>query len=145
MKNVLKGSNMNRKLIGILLFAITWMAGCDAVSSEPTYGGLSIAGFNYTPYNLSRFVITDEFGNSASGGGDLMPGSGEGSLSCCYNLKGTDFTVKWVVYDADEAIRSLDAGERIQTISKTTQVHLPPYQDQGRSGHAGAGLALLSG
>ncbi|MDT6963816.1 hypothetical protein QTN24_20130 [Cupriavidus sp. SZY C1] len=140
MKNVLKGSNMNRKLIGILLFAMTWIAGCDAVSSVPTYGGLSIAGFNYTPYNLSRFVITDEFGNSASGGGDLPPGSGAGSLSCCYNLKGTDFTVKWVVYDADEAIRSLDAGERIQTITKTAKFHLPATEIKGEPGMRVLGL-----
>ncbi|WP_367613715.1 hypothetical protein [Cupriavidus pauculus] len=140
MKNVLKGSNMNRRLIGILLFVMTWMAGCDVVSSEPAYGGLSIAGFNYTPYNLSRFVITDEYGNSASGGGDLPPGSGAGRLSCCYNLKGTEFTVKWQVYDADEAIRSLDAGERIQKISKTTHVHLPPTKIKGDAGMRVLGL-----
>ncbi|AZG16117.1 DUF3304 domain-containing protein [Cupriavidus pauculus] len=131
---------MKRRWLGALLLAMTCMAGCDAVSSQPTYGGLSIAGFNYTPYNLSRFVITDEYGNSASGGGDLMPGSGEGSLSCCYNLKGTEFTVKWQVYDADEAIRSLDAGERIQKISKTTHVHLPPTEMKGEAGMRVLGL-----
>jgi len=131
---------MTRRLLGVLLFAITCMAGCDAVSSEPTYGGLSIAGFNYMPYNLSRFVITDEYGNSASGGGDLPPGSGAGRLSCCYNLKGTEFTVNWVVYDADEAIRSLDAGERIQTITKTTQFHLPATKIKGEIGTRVLGL-----
>jgi len=131
---------MKRRWLGALLVAMACMAGCDAVSSEPTYGGLSIAGFNYTPYNLSRFVITDEYGNSASGGGDLMPGSGEGRLSCCYSLKGTEFTVKWDVYDADEAIRSLDAGERIQKISKTTHVHLPPTKIKGEAGMRVLGL-----
>ncbi|CAE6792730.1 hypothetical protein LMG22931_05032 [Paraburkholderia nemoris] len=31
-----------------------------------------------------------------------MPGSGEGSLSCCYALKGTEFIVRWDYYDADQ-------------------------------------------
>jgi hypothetical protein len=84
-------------------------AGCDVFSSEPTYGGLSIEGFNYTLYNLSRFVVYDKYGNTASGGGDLMPGSGQGSLSCCYMLKGADFTVKWDVYDVDDALKNLYA------------------------------------
>jgi len=114
------------RLTGLVLLASMLLSGCDAFSSEPTYGGLSIAGFNYTPYNLDRFVITDKYGNHAGGGGDLMPGSGEGSLSCCYQLKGTEFTVKWEVYDADEAIRSLRAREPIKSLHKSMQVHLPP-------------------
>lgn len=35
------------------------LAGCDRFSSEPTYSGLSLEAFNYTPYNLDRFVIKD--------------------------------------------------------------------------------------
>src|ERR1700730_14208557 len=97
--------NMKKSILWPLLLCALLGTGCDAFSSEPTYGELSVEGFNYTPYNLSRFVITDKYGNTAGGGGDLMPGSGEGSLSCCYTLKGTDFTVKWDVYDADEAIK----------------------------------------
>jgi hypothetical protein len=81
------------------------ISGCDAFSSEPTYGGLSVEGLNYTPFNLPRFVIRDKYGNRAGGGGDLMPGGGGGSLSCCYKLKGTEFTIDWDVYDADEASR----------------------------------------
>ncbi|WP_051003509.1 DUF3304 domain-containing protein [Cupriavidus sp. BIS7] len=112
--------------------------GCDAFSSEPTYGGLSVAGFNYTPYNLSRFVVTDKYGNRAGGGGDLMPGSGEGSLSCCYKLKGTEFMVKWEVYDADEAIKDLYAP--IKKIHKETTVHLPPTKVNGGPGTRVLGL-----
>jgi len=52
-----------------------------------------------------------------------MPGSGAGTLSCCYKLKGTDFTVEWEVYDADEAIKNRPAP--IKKIHKTSQVHLP--------------------
>jgi len=117
---------MKRRILGLLLLGVMLTTGCDALSSEPTYGGLSIAGFNYTPYNLDRFVITDKYGNRAGGGGDLMPGAGQGRLSCCYQLKGTEFTVKWEIYDADEAIRSLRAREPIKSLHKSMQVHLPP-------------------
>nr|WP_019447258.1 DUF3304 domain-containing protein [Cupriavidus sp. BIS7] len=112
--------------------------GCDAFSSEPTYGGLSVAGFNYTPYNLSRFVVTDNYGNRASGGGDLMPGSGAGRLSCCYKLKGTEFMVKWEVYDVDEAIKDLYAP--IKKIHKEATVHLPPTKIKGGPGTRVLGL-----
>src|ERR1700684_3563286 len=95
---------MKDRLFYALLLSLTFITGCDEFSSVPTYGGLSTEGFNYTPYNLDRFVITDKYGNKAGGGGDLMPGSGQGSLSCCYKLKGTDFTVKWDVYDQDKAM-----------------------------------------
>lgn len=37
--------------------------------SEPTYSGISVEGFNYLPYNLSRFTVSDAFGNSARGRG----------------------------------------------------------------------------
>jgi hypothetical protein len=116
------------------------LSGCDAFSSEPTYGGLSIEGFNYTPYNLDRFVITDKYGNTAGGGGDLMPGSGEGRLSCCYSLKGTDFTVDWYVYDADIAIKAIAAQQPIRDIHKTTHVHIPPTKLSGGAGDRILGL-----
>ncbi|ANB74871.1 hypothetical protein AYM40_20675 [Paraburkholderia phytofirmans OLGA172] len=124
----------------LILLSLTLIGGCDAFSSEPTYGGLSIEGFNYTPYNLDRFVITDKYGNRAGGGGDLMPGSGEGSLSCCYKLKGTDFTVDWYVYDADLAIKAIHAQQPIQDIHKITQVHLPPTKVAGGAGERILGL-----
>jgi hypothetical protein len=131
---------MKRIFSCAVLAVLTFIAGCDAFSSEPTYGGLSIEGFNYTPYNLDRFVITDKYGNRASGGGDLMPGSGEGRLSCCYKLKGTDFTVDWYVYDADLAIKALDAQQPIQNIHKISQVHLPPTKVAGGAGERILGL-----
>jgi hypothetical protein len=75
------------------------VAGCG--KSEPTYSGISIMGQNYLPYNLRSFTITDAYGNQAGGGGDIRPGGG-GGVTCCYKLKGTEFTVKWSYYDADE-------------------------------------------
>ncbi|MDT6962070.1 DUF3304 domain-containing protein [Cupriavidus sp. SZY C1] len=129
---------MRRRILCNLLLAATFLVGCDALETAPTYGGLSIAGFNYTPYNLSRFVITDRYGNRASGGGDLPPGSGEGSLSCCYKLKGTEFTVKWEVYDADEAIKDLYAP--IKKLHKEATIHLPRTQVEGGVGTRVLGL-----
>lgn len=108
------------------------LAGCDAFSSEPTYRGVSVMGLNYTPFNLSSFTIRDKYGNRASGGGDLPPSAGAGSLSCCYKLKGTSFTVDWDVYDADEAIKDLYAP--IKKIHKTTEVKFSPTKTAGRAG-----------
>ncbi|KVR64799.1 DUF3304 domain-containing protein [Burkholderia ubonensis] len=120
------------KRLVILLFAALTLAGCDAFSSEPTYRGVSVMGLNYTPFNLSRFTIRDEYGNRASGGGDLPPSAGAGRLSCCYKLKGTSFTVDWEVYDADEAIKDLYAP--IKKIHKRTEVKFPPTKTAGRAG-----------
>ena len=122
----------------LLLPLLLIVAGWDAFLSEPTYGGLSVEGFNYMPYNLSRFVVYDKYGNTASGGGDLMPGSGQGRLSCCYGLKGTDFTVKWDVYDVDEALKDLYGPTKM--IHKVTEVHLPPTRVQGDAGTRILGL-----
>ncbi|MET3551652.1 hypothetical protein [Burkholderia sp. 567] len=124
---------MIRWLFALLVVAIALtQAGCDAFSSEPTYRGISIMGLNYTPFNLSGFTIRDKYGNRASGGGDLPPGTGAGRLSCCYKLKGTEFTVEWEVYDADEAIKDLYAP--IKKIHKKTEVKFPPATVKGGAG-----------
>ncbi|WP_208607020.1 DUF3304 domain-containing protein [Burkholderia metallica] len=116
----------------VLLAVVSTLAGCDAFSSEPTYRSVSVMGLNYTPFNLSEFTIRDRYGNRASGGGDLPPSAGAGSLTCCYKLKGTDFTVEWEVYDADEAIKDLYAP--IKKIHKTTEVKFPPTKIKGGAG-----------
>ena len=136
----MKGAKRGRKLqtsklfkrYACIILAATFVVGCDLFSSEPTYGGLSVEGFNYTPYNLTDFVIRDKYGNRASGGGDLPPSAGEGRLSCCYKLKGTEFTVEWDVYDADEAVKNIYAP--IKEIHKVTTVHLPPVKRSDRAG-----------
>ncbi|MEN7530521.1 hypothetical protein, partial [Cupriavidus sp. DL-D2] len=89
-------------------------------------------------YNLTRFVITDKYGNRAGGGGDLVPGSGQGSLSCCYTLKGTEFNVKWELYDADEALK--DIYGPIEKFPKETTVHLPATKIEGDLGMRVLGL-----
>ena len=129
---------MKNRFLYALLLSLMFVAGCDAFSSVPTYGGLGIEGFNYTSYNLDRFVITDKYGNKAGGGGDLMPGSGEGRLSCCYALKGTDFTVDWYVMDQDEFLK--DPYGPLQEIHKVTRVHFPPTKLDGGAGERILGL-----
>ncbi|WP_369679593.1 hypothetical protein [Burkholderia ubonensis] len=127
----MKIQTMFKKIVSLMLVLFA-LAGCDALSSVPTYSGLSVEGFNYMPFNLTRFVIRDQYGNTASGGGDLPPGSGEGSLSCCYKLKGTDFTVDWEVYDADEAVKNIYAP--IKKIKKKSSVKLSPTKISGGAG-----------
>jgi hypothetical protein len=129
---------MRKRTILLWLVSLVMISGCDVFSSEPTYGGLSIEGFNYTPYNLDRFVITDKYGNTASGGGDLMPGSGEGRLSCCYSLKGTDFTVDWYVVDQDEFLK--DIYGPLNEIHKVSYTHVPPTKLSGGAGERILGL-----
>ncbi|WP_225934620.1 MULTISPECIES: DUF3304 domain-containing protein [unclassified Cupriavidus] len=128
---------MKARALIVLLVASVLITGCDALSSAPTYGGLSVAGFNYTPYNLDRFVVTDKFGNRASGGA-LLPGAGEGSLSCCYKLKGTEFTVTWNVVDQDEFLK--DPYGPLPEIHKTAHVHFPPTKIKGDLGERVLGL-----
>lgn len=105
-----------RVLATCLLFSALTACG----KSEPTYSGISVMAQNYLPYNLDKFTIVDAYGNKASGGGDSMPGGG-GGVTCCYQLKGTDFTVKWDYYDVDQWHK----GDE-QTFHAEAKVTLPP-------------------
>ncbi|AOJ30369.1 DUF3304 domain-containing protein [Burkholderia metallica] len=89
-------SLMSRALAGCLL--VVAMTACG--KSEPTYTGISVIAHNYLPYNLDGFTITDAYGNKA-GGGNSLPGGG-GGVTCCYKLKGADFTVAWNYVDVDQ-------------------------------------------
>lgn len=92
----------NRSLRGLAIGTMIPFALSTCGKSEPSYESISTVGRNYLPYNLAGFTITDQFGHSASGGGDLEPGAGGGKLSCCYALKGTQFKVEWQYYDVDQ-------------------------------------------
>ncbi|MGU7776014.1 DUF3304 domain-containing protein [Burkholderia sp. MR1-5-21] len=112
------------RLTGRVLATCLLLAAVTACGkSEPTYSGISIIGRNYLPYNMDGFTITDAYGNKASGGGDDPPGAGGGSVTCCYKLKGTDFTVRWKYYDADQWHK----GDE-QMFSAETKVSMPPSQ-----------------
>ncbi|MPT40211.1 MAG: DUF3304 domain-containing protein [Achromobacter sp.] len=87
---------MRKVLAGALLW-LGLVAGCNG---EPTYSDVSFVTYNYTPWDLERVQIVDASGRVAATG--MVPsGGGEGSISCCYTLKGTEFVVKRKGGDAD--------------------------------------------
>ncbi|VWC30234.1 DUF3304 domain-containing protein [Burkholderia diffusa] len=85
-------------------------------------------GLNYTPFNLSDFTIRDKYGNRASGGATHRRALA-GRLSCCYKLKGTDFTVDWEIYDQDEFVENPYAP--IKKIHTKTEVKFPAAKAKG--------------
>ena len=98
---------------GITCLVLLSFSACG--KREPVYNGVSVMGQNYLPYNLDSFTVTDAYGNRASGWG------GAGGLSCCYKLKGTEFTVQWDYYDADQWHK----GDK-QTFHGEATVSMPP-------------------
>lgn len=112
---------MRKGLIASLMW-LGMLAGCN---SEPSYSRLTFVTLNYTPWDLDNVRITDSEGRSASIG-SIGVGGGEGSGSCCYTLKGTDFTVTWRGADGEEVRKHVYDGRVDEVIfNKTTSVHLP--------------------
>ncbi|WP_454668289.1 hypothetical protein [Achromobacter kerstersii] len=115
---------MRKGLIGVLIW-LGLLAGCNG---EPIYGGVSLIAYNYTPWSLNPIRISDASGNVA-GSSTLPPGGGEGSVSCCYMFKGTDFTVKWSGGDPDLMREHMYDGKYDEVIfKKQTAVHFPPTE-----------------
>ncbi|HEY9273804.1 hypothetical protein [Achromobacter sp.] len=111
-----------RKGLIIVLMWLGLLAGCNG---EPTYQGVTLVAFNYTPWDLDTIQLTDNAGRSASSGA-VGVGGGEGSGTCCYTLKGTDFVVKWSGADGEEAIKHLYDGKLDEVVfHKETKVHFP--------------------
>ncbi|ABX16598.1 conserved hypothetical protein [Burkholderia multivorans ATCC 17616] len=108
---------MSRALAGCLVVLAVTACG----KSEPTYSGISVIAHNYLPYNLDGFTISDVYGNEA-GGGNSLPGGG-GGVTCCYKLKGTEFTVKWNYVDVDQWHKGNE-----QTLHAEAKVTMPPSQ-----------------
>jgi hypothetical protein len=106
-----------------------------SMEAEPVYSNIAVMGENYLPYNLSRFTITDAYGNRASGGGDNPPGAGGGSTACCYSLRGTKFKVAWKYYDVDE----WTPGEKIKYYTAESEVE---YRPEGKASGPGSVLAV---
>lgn len=111
-----------RKALIVLLSWLGLLAGCNG---EPTYQGVSLIAYNYTPWDVANISIADSAGNKA-GTGAIRPGGGEGSVTCCYTLKGTTFTVKWRVADGDELRKHMYDGKFNEMfINKETTVNFP--------------------
>ncbi|WP_343498546.1 hypothetical protein [Achromobacter denitrificans] len=112
---------MRRGLIGVLIW-LGLLAGCNG---EPTYSGVSFVTYNYTPWNLEPVRLSDASGGVA-GSSTLIPGGGEGRVSCCYTFAGTEFTVKWSGGDPDLLRKHLFDGRYDEVIfRKETSVHFP--------------------
>jgi len=86
-----------RKILMAALTLLGLLAGCDR---EPSYRGVSFIAYNYTQFDIDSVSVKDEDGRSA-GAGHVSVGGGGGSVSCCYSLKGTEFTVEWNAYDPE--------------------------------------------
>ncbi|MGU7776015.1 DUF3304 domain-containing protein [Burkholderia sp. MR1-5-21] len=108
----------HRSALAVCLLVVT-LSACG--KSEPVYSGISVNTHNYLPYNLDGFTITDAYGNKA-GGGNSLPGGG-GGVTCCYKLKGTEFTVKWNYVDVDQWHK----GNEV-TLHAEAKVAMPPSQ-----------------
>ncbi|WP_025141183.1 DUF3304 domain-containing protein [Achromobacter sp. DH1f] len=114
-----------RKGLIVLFMWLGLLAGCN---SEPSYQGLSFVTYNYTPWDLDRVEVTDAQGRSAVTG-SIGAGGGEGSATCCYSLKGTDFKVLWRGADGEKAKQHMFDGKLDEVIfNKETPVHFPATQ-----------------
>ncbi len=114
-------------LRSVLVVGLVVVAFSACGKSEPVYGGISVIAHNYLPYNLDGFTIIDAYGNKA-GGGNSLPGGG-GGVTCCYKLKGTEFTVKWDYVDVDQWHKGND-----ETLHAEAKATLSPSQVPERVG-----------
>ncbi len=111
---------MSKRLMALI--APVLLAGCTA---EPAYQGVSLIAYNYTPWDVAYIQITDASGGRA-GTGSIRPGGGEGSVTCCYTLKGTSFKVRWRVADGDALRKHMYDGKFEEMfIDKETTVNFP--------------------
>ncbi|MFY0478132.1 hypothetical protein [Achromobacter marplatensis] len=117
---------MHKRIItGLALAYVGLLSGCNG---EPRYQGLSFVAYNYTPWDLDRIELKDGKGNSAVSG-SIGAGGGEGSVTCCYTLTGSDFKVEWRGADGELARKHMFDGKLDEVIfNKETPVHFPPSE-----------------
>lgn len=111
-----------RKIAMLALMSVGLLAGCDR---QPSYSGGFVA-FNYTPFDIDWVSLTDKAGRRAVTM-QLSVGGGEGSVSCCYALKGTEFTAKWRASDPKILGKHLyDENTEQYFFTHEATVHFPP-------------------
>lgn len=109
------------------LSALLLVTACDG-ALESSHGGLTVAAFNYTPLNVTRVMVRDAYGNTAYAGGG-HPGTGEGSFSCCYALKGNSVEIEWETYE-----RGKGAPPIMQ--KRSARATIPPLSGEGKGGRS---------
>ncbi|WP_233233177.1 hypothetical protein [Bordetella sp. LUAb4] len=86
-----------RKILMAVLMSLGLLAGCEG---EPSYKGFGFMVYNYTQFDIDRISLADKSGNSAVTM-QVSVGAGDGSVACCFTLKGTEFTAKWRATDSE--------------------------------------------
>ncbi|WP_231755167.1 DUF3304 domain-containing protein [Bordetella sp. N] len=105
--------------------SLMFLSGCDR---EPSYRGVSFIAYNYTQFDLDSVSVTDESGKSAATM-QVSVGAGGGSVSCCYTLRGTEFTAQWRAYDPEILRNHLDDKDTDQYFfTKKKEVIFPPAE-----------------
>ncbi|GAA5236436.1 DUF3304 domain-containing protein [Verticiella sediminum] len=93
-----------------LIAALMWLGMLAGCNSEPAYRGVGFIAYNYTPWNIQSINVKDEQGAAASTM-QVSPGGGEGSVTCCFTLKGTEFAVEWRGVDGELLRKHLHDGK----------------------------------
>lgn len=115
---------MRRVLIAVLM-SLGLLAGCEG---EPVYRGVSFIAYNYTQYDLDSVSLTDASGQRAVTM-QVSVGGGEGSVSCCYTLKGTEFNAQWRAVDGEVLYANLDKGNTERFFfTREKPVSFPPSE-----------------
>ncbi|MNX28442.1 hypothetical protein D3C86_585500 [compost metagenome] len=93
-----------------LIAALMWLGLLAGCNGEPVYRNVSFVAYNYTPWNIRTLSVKDGQGGVASTM-QVSPGGGEGSVGCCYTLKGTEFKVDWRGVDGELLRKHLHDGK----------------------------------
>lgn len=114
-----------RKLLMVVAMSLGLLAGCDR---GPSYRGVSFIAYSYTPFDIDSISLTDKAGNSA-GTMQISVGAGGGSVSCCYSLKGTEFTAEWRAADPEVLRKHLyDKNVEHYSFTRKKTVLFPPTE-----------------
>jgi hypothetical protein len=113
---------MMRKIAMSALMLLGLLAGCDR---RPSYSGSFIA-YNYTSFDIDWVSLTDKEGGHAVTM-QVSVGAGGGSVSCCYTLKGTEFTAEWRAVDPELLRRHIyDKDREKYFFTRRATVNFPP-------------------
>ncbi|MFJ1302741.1 hypothetical protein ACILG0_22500 [Pseudomonadota bacterium AL_CKDN230030165-1A_HGKHYDSX7] len=113
------------------VLALILLSACDR---GPRYEGLGFVAYNYTPFDIDTVSLTDQSGNRAMTT-QVSVGAGAGSVACCYQLRGTEFTAAWRAVDSEVLRRDLyDKDVNRHFFTRERLVTFPPSELPGGAG-----------